>query len=87
MVLFVSSVNALYAFGVVFVICELAQRLTNAFEEIYDEIVAFEWNLFSIEMQRLLPTLLIGTQRPVILECFGSISALRETFKKVCSIK
>lgn len=76
---------ASYAFGSVFVICELGQRICDAYGEIDDLIEAFDWYLFSHEIQRLLPTILIVTQKPVVLKCFGSTSALRETFRIVCS--
>lgn len=76
-------VYAVYAFGIIFLTCELGQRLTNAFEQIQDEIKKFEWYLFSSEIQQMLPTILIVSQQSIELECFGSISGLRETFKKV----
>lgn len=84
LMLFVTIIYSSYAFGIMFVACEFGQRLSNAFEEIDDSIEEFDWNLFSHEIQRLLPTILIVTQKPVVFECFGSISALRDTFKKVC---
>lgn len=39
--------------------CELGQRISNVNEEIDDLIREFDWYLFSHEMQRLLPTILI----------------------------
>lgn len=84
--LFVTIFYASYAFGAVFLMCELGQRGTNAFEEIDNVVKEFEWNLFSHEIQRILPKILIVTQKPVVFECFGSTSALRETFKQVCMV-
>lgn len=72
-----------YAIGLVLVICELGQRITNAFDEIDDQIENFDWNLFSLEVQKLLPIMLMVVQQPVELHIFGSASGLRETFKKV----
>lgn len=86
-VLLLTIFYAGYAFGVVFIICELGQRLTDAFEEINDEIDRFEWYLFPSEIQRMLPTIMISAQQPVVLECFGSIAGSRETFKRVSLIK
>ena len=83
LILLAIIVYASYAFGVVLIICELGQRLTNAFEEICDTIENFDWYLFPLEIQQILPILLVGTQEPVVLECFGSISGTRDTFKKV----
>lgn len=84
---FITIFYAFYAFGIVIIICELGQRLTNAFEEIGDVIDEFEWNLFSLEIQKILPTILMVVQQPVELRYFGSTSGLRETFKKVCLMK
>lgn len=78
---------ATYSFGAVFIMCELGQRITDTFEETCDTILAFEWYLFPYEIQKVLPTLWIGTQQPVAFECFGGISAVRETFKKVNSME
>lgn len=74
-----------YAFGVVVAICELGQRLTNAFEEINDEIWQMDWYLFPSQIQRMLPTIMNLTQKKVAFKCFGSIAGSRETFKKVSS--
>lgn len=74
---------ACYAFGVIFSICELGQRLTDAFDVLADTIGNFDWYLFPIEIQDILPTLLMAAQQPVVLECFGSISSIRETFKQL----
>lgn len=83
LVLTTTILYACYAFGVALFICELGQRLTNAFGEIGDVIADFDWYLFSFEIRKLLPTLLMVAQQPVALECFGSISGSRDTFKTV----
>lgn len=73
----------LYAIGIVFAFCELCQRVTDAFAEIADELKMLDWYRFPQEIQRMLPIILLGIEQPVFIECFGSISGLRETFKKV----
>lgn len=83
LVLFVSMFYALYGFGIIFVICELGQRLTNAYGQIAEEIENFEWYSFSHELQRMLPIILVVAQQPIELECFGGITGIRETLKKV----
>lgn len=83
MVLFVAIFYASYAFGIILIICELGQRLTNACAQKADEIGKLEWYLLSREIQRMLPIILIGTQQPIELECFGGVTGIRETFKKV----
>lgn len=82
-VLFLILSYAFYAFGMMFTVCELCQRVTDSFDEINNRIMAFDWYKYPLKIQKLLPILLIGTQKPVVFECFGSISTLRETFKKV----
>lgn len=81
--LFVTTFYASYALGSIFFICEVGQRVSDAFEGIDDVVMDFEWNSFPHEIQKLLPTIMIMTQKPVVMECFGSTSALRESFKKV----
>lgn len=72
-----------YALTVVLLVCELCQRATNAFNKINDTVDGFEWYLFPIEIQKILPTIMVVTQKIVGQECFGSMLNLRETFKKV----
>lgn len=74
-----------YAFGIVLVSCELGQRMTNAFGEIGNEMSQYDWYLYPLKWKRMFPTLLIISQQPVYLECFGSNACLRDSFKKVCS--
>lgn len=74
----------LYAFGIVLTVCELGQRMTEAFEEIEFVVEGCDWSSFSLELQKMLPMILLILQQPVELRCFGSTSGLRETFKKVC---
>lgn len=82
-VLFLTIFYACYAFGVVFITCELGQRMADAFSEIDDEIDRLDWHLFPPEIQQLMPTIMMATQQEVLLECFGSINGTRETFKNV----
>lgn len=67
----------------VFIICELGQRMNNDFHEIHNTIDRLDWYLFPIKIQRMLPTIIANAQQPILLECFGSITCTRETFKKV----
>lgn len=69
--------DILCAIIVVFVGCELGQRLSNAFEEIIDEFEKFHWYLFPIGINRSLPMLMSEAQAPVEMEVFGSITCCR----------
>lgn len=69
----------------VFFPCEVGQRLTNTLNEIDYEFEQLDWYLFPFEVQRVLPTILSGVQKPIVLGCFGTVSGSRDQFKKVIS--
>lgn len=75
-----------YAFGLVLISCELGEQTTNAFGGIGNEMRQYDWYLYPLELQRLYSSLLVISQRPVHLECFGSYACLRDSFKKVISL-
>lgn len=83
MVLIVLLCEMAWSFVSVFVVCEFGQKVCDAFFEIDDEICQLDWYLFSIEIQKILLTLMINTQKPVSLGVFGNITCDREDFKKV----
>ena len=66
-----------YVFGVELVVCEFGQHLTDAFNEINDLIVTFDWHLFPHKLQQMLPVILMVAQLP----------AIRENSKKYVSIE
>lgn len=84
MVLVMPTFEASYAFGVMLMACELGQRTNLAFAECGDMIDQFEWYLFSMKIQRILPMILHFTQQPLQVICFGSKASDRDTFKSVC---
>lgn len=73
--------------GLALIPCELGERLTGAFGGICDEIENFNWYAFPIKVQRMLPVILIDAQEPVVLKCFGSISCVRDVFKRVSKMQ
>lgn len=85
MTLIFLSCALFWSFAFTFTFCEFGQRVNNAFSEIDDAVGQFEWYSFPIENQRMLPTIIIIAQKPVVIECFGEIQCLRCVFKKVCS--
>lgn len=66
------------AFSVVIPVCEISQRWTDTLEKINDVFVQFDWYLFPNKIQRMLPTILILTQQPLLsaLEVFQVIETL-----------
>lgn len=75
-----------YAFGMIFLVCELCQRASDEFEKIGDIIGEFHWYLFPDELTHLLPTIIAVAQQPVGIDCFGSMKCTRDSFKRVSFI-
>lgn len=84
-VLFVATIDACYSFGFIFIICDVCQRTSNAFDEIFEEIIQSDWYLFPEEIKQTLPIILADLQQPVVMRIFGNILGCRDTFKKVGS--
>lgn len=85
-VLLITFVEVIYAFGLMFLACELCQRTTLAFEECSDTINQFDWYLLPADIQRMLPMIIQFDQQPVQIKCFGTVASDRETFKFVSFI-
>lgn len=79
-------VDAGYSFGFIFIVCDLGQRTSDDFDELNDETTQLDWYLFSEDIKRILLTILINLQEPVVIEIFGSITNCRDCFKKVSPI-
>lgn len=65
----------------IFLVCNLGHRIGKAFDQIDSTISKLQWFKFSIEINRMLPILIIGAQQPVELHVFGSASCTYENFQ------
>lgn len=83
MVLSVTIFYASYAFGLIFTTCEFGQRLSDACDGIHDQIGKFNWYWFPNNLKAVLPYIIMVSQQPVDIGCFGSITCNRDSFKKV----
>lgn len=72
-----------FAFGYMMIICDLCQRITDAFEELSETIYQLDWYSFPNEVQQILPIVINFTQQPIEFNCFGSTPLTRELFKLV----
>lgn len=81
--LFEATVEVIYPFAVLFIVCEMAHRYIRANDEIGELVEQFEWYLFPVEIQRMMPSILNFTQQSNEIICFGSTACNRETFKYV----
>lgn len=75
--------EVIYAFGVLFLVCDLGQRVQQTFIECGDIIYQLDWYKFPAEIQQMLPIIMNFSFEPIALECFGSLACVRETFKFV----
>lgn len=83
MMLIVMAFEVFYSFCVVFITCELGERLMNEYADIEYVICQFDWYLLPLEVQRQLTTIVINAQHPVVVQCFGSTNTSRESFQQV----
>lgn len=87
MELLLLGLDACDTFVLIFIACELSQRISNSFIEFSDLIDHFHWYRFPTKVKRMLPMAMIIVQRPVSIVCFGSFSCCREAFRKVFYLK
>lgn len=78
--------QSIWSFSFVFIYCELGQRVSEAFEEPYNAICQFRFDLFPLEIQRVLPIIILSAQPPIDLRGYGNISCTRDRFKRVSGI-
>lgn len=83
MPLFLLILSGTFGLAAVFIACELAHRLTDAFNGIGHTADQLDWYLFPIEVKRMLPMVIVIAKQPVTIACFGNIICSREVFKNV----
>lgn len=74
-----------YAFGLLFMYCEMGEQISGAFGEIEDEMYEMDWHLYPIKTQKIMLIILINAQQPVEFMGFGNFPANRETMQRVNS--
>lgn len=72
-----------WSFADILLICEFGERVSGRFDEIDKMICRLGWYSFPIEVQRMLPFVMMATHKPVIFRGFSNILLTRETFKQV----
>lgn len=81
--LLLALVFMIAAFSATFVFCELGQRLTSQFDEINYELYQCEWYMFPLNIKKILPLIMNGTQQPVTLRGYGNVQCTHEALKNV----
>lgn len=64
--------------------CVGGQYLTDKFSEIGNAVEQIDWYLLPIQIQRVLPAIIMFSQEPIIIKFFGNLACSREQLKKVC---
>lgn len=75
------------AFIVLFIFCELGQRITNEAFEGYLIVLRSDWYTFPTNFLKLFPIFMHGVQRPIVLCGIGKIACTRDAFKVVWPIQ
>lgn len=86
MMLTVYFIEWIGSFTSILLMCEIAGRVSNKFEQINDIIVRFQWYLFPIKMRQSLPIILVNVQKPVVFKCTANVPCNRETFARVSCV-
>lgn len=72
-----------WAFSANLMFCALGERLTSRYIRIDVEITNFIWYIFPLDVQKMLPILLNGTQDAIVLSGIGNVLCTHEAFKDV----
>lgn len=72
-----------WSFAANFLFCEFGENVTRKFNELNYIICQIEWYLLPIDIQRMLPFIMMTTQKQIILQGFGGVQLTREAFKTV----
>lgn len=74
-----------FSFLTIFFFCESAQQITAQFDEINDDIYQSNWHSYPLDVQKIILTVMIGTQQEIAVQGFGNLVFTRESFKRVSS--
>lgn len=77
------SILMLWSFIQILMFCELGENVTSGFSALCDTIYFGDWYFYPMKIQRMLPTIMIVTEKPVELRGFGNIPCTREALRKV----
>lgn len=67
----------------VYLCSEFGEQVKSAFAEIEQAIYLCDWHLFANDIQKMLPTIIIVTQKPIVFHGIGIITATRQSFENV----
>lgn len=77
------SVMTFAAFAVIFLFCEVGQRIIDESNEATTNLIVIEWYTYPMAIKKIYPIIIMGTNEPVKLCGMGNIVCTREAFKNV----
>lgn len=84
MVLLESITLCMAGLALVLFACEIGQQFTNAFsDEASEALGQLNFYLLPIEIQQMLPMMIVFSHQPFVVHFFGSLCCTRDQFKKV----
>lgn len=72
-----------WSFSLAFFFCEFGELISSNYGDLPIGLYDNKWYFYPLNEQRMIPTILIGTQDVVTLCGFGNVRCTRETFKTV----
>lgn len=75
------------AFFFIYLACEFGEQVRNAYDGIECEMSQLGWYRLPMEVQKILPTVMVFAQEPVVLRGLGSVVCSREVFQKVSKVR
>lgn len=81
--LFNSMMGVIWMFGIMFLYCEVGERVTHQFSVFHERLCFSDWFLFPLEMKRMFVIMLSNTHESIIIQGYANTDCTREAFKKV----
>lgn len=69
-----------------FLFCELGESVSDHFNLIPNVIYYLDWYTFPKDIQKMIPTIMMVSQQPIVLQAFASLKCTREAFKQVMKL-
>lgn len=80
------SILIFWTFVTNFVFCEFGEHVTSHFNELNNIICQAEWYSLPINIQRMIPTIMMTTKRQIIVQGFGGVALTRKSFQIVSPV-
>lgn len=84
--LLITVLQVFYSIGLLFTGTEICERVNRAFDKCSTAVEQLDWYRFPTKIQRIFPLILLITQQPIEITCFGGTICNRDTFKRVSEI-